>query len=210
MRILDAISRSLMASISTRSQYGQQPRISEPSIQLAARHAVQRKVLIQGGPRPHVHSNHPKCVETRECGGHRRLPGCCASCGANREGGAWSSCCRAASKRTAGENHYRSASCRIAIAWPGSHSISHGESAHRAGVRACCACRLSPIGHVHVTVDDASWVWADASGEPVILNGLQPGPHKVLIQLVNVNHHPIDQGTLQFTIPAAKPQMGMP
>jgi hypothetical protein len=27
---------------------------------------------------------------------------------------------------------------------------------------------------------------------------------------VNVNHHPIDQGTLQFTIPAAKPQMGMP
>ena len=30
-----------------------------------------------------------------------------------------------------------------------------------------------------MTVDDAPWLWADASGEPVVLNGLSPGPHKI-------------------------------
>ena len=48
---------------------------------------------------------------------------------------------------------------------------------------------VSPrIGHIHVTVDDAPWRWADASGEPLIINGLPAGPHKVLIELVNANH----------------------
>src|SRR5437667_4356244 len=36
--------------------------------------------------------------------------------------------------------------------------------------------------HIHVTVDDAPWRWADASGEPLIINGLPAGPHKVLIE----------------------------
>ena len=31
------------------------------------------------------------------------------------------------------------------------------------------------IGHVHVTVDYAGWNWADASGEPLIIQGLEPG-----------------------------------
>jgi Family of unknown function (DUF6130) len=62
------------------------------------------------------------------------------------------------------------------------------------------------VGHIHVTVDDAPWHWADASGEPIIIQGLPPGPHKVLIQLVNSNHQPIDQSAVQVTIPAAKPQ----
>lgn len=31
---------------------------------------------------------------------------------------------------------------------------------------------VSPrIGHVHVTVDDAPWHWAEASGEPLIIQG---------------------------------------
>ena len=30
------------------------------------------------------------------------------------------------------------------------------------------------IGHIHVALDDASWVWADASGNPIILQGLLP------------------------------------
>src|SRR5262245_37328722 len=69
------------------------------------------------------------------------------------------------------------------------------------------ALAVSPrIGHIHVTVDDARWVWADASGEPVIIMGLAPGRHKILIELVNANHRPIDQGTVQVTVPAAKSQ----
>jgi hypothetical protein len=69
------------------------------------------------------------------------------------------------------------------------------------------ALAVSPrIGHIHVTVDDASWHWAAASGDPVIVQGLAPGRHKILIQLVNANHQPIDQGTVQFTMPTAKPR----
>jgi hypothetical protein len=72
---------------------------------------------------------------------------------------------------------------------------------HIAPVFGAAALALSPrIGHIHVSVDDASWVWADASGNPVIINGLSPGSHKVLIQLVNADHQPIDQGTVRLTI----------
>jgi hypothetical protein len=63
------------------------------------------------------------------------------------------------------------------------------------------ALAVSPrVGHIHVTVDDATWHWADASGNPVIINGLLPGPHKVLIQLVNADHQPIDERTVRITI----------
>lgn len=76
------------------------------------------------------------------------------------------------------------------------------ENLHIVPVFGPAALAISPrIGHVHVTVDDASWVWADASGEPVILNGLPPGPHKVRIQLETANHQLLDQGVVQFTVP---------
>ena len=61
---------------------------------------------------------------------------------------------------------------------------------------------VSPrIGHIHVTVDDAPWRWADASGEPLIINCLPPGAHKVLIQLVNTNHQPLDTAVVAFVVP---------
>jgi hypothetical protein len=61
---------------------------------------------------------------------------------------------------------------------------------------------VSPrIGHIHVTVDDTPWRWADASGEPLIINCLPPGPHKVLIELVNANHQTLDKGTVTFVTP---------
>jgi hypothetical protein len=64
------------------------------------------------------------------------------------------------------------------------------------------ALAVSPrVGHIHVRVDDASWVWADASGNPIILMGLLPGTHKVLIELNDANHHGLDQGTVTFVIP---------
>ncbi len=64
------------------------------------------------------------------------------------------------------------------------------------------ALAVSPrVGHIHVRVDDASWVWADASGNPVILMGLSPGPHKVLIELMDANHHTLDKGVITFVIP---------
>lgn len=60
------------------------------------------------------------------------------------------------------------------------------------------------IGHIHVTVDGLPWHWADASGEPVILNGLPPGPHTVLIELVDANHMPFTSQTVAFVIPAPR------
>ena len=57
------------------------------------------------------------------------------------------------------------------------------------------------IGHTHVRVDDASWVWADASGNPIILMGLLPGTHKVQIDLEDANHHPLDHGMVTFVVP---------
>jgi hypothetical protein len=64
------------------------------------------------------------------------------------------------------------------------------------------ALSVSPrVGHVHVTVDGAPWHWADASGTPLILRGLPPGRHTVLIELVDANHQPVDKGTVAFDVP---------
>jgi hypothetical protein len=60
------------------------------------------------------------------------------------------------------------------------------------------------IGHIHVVVDNAPWHWADASGEPLIIVGLPPGPHKVEVILANANHQPLDRATVSFMVPTVK------
>jgi hypothetical protein len=69
------------------------------------------------------------------------------------------------------------------------------------------ALNVSPrIGHIHITVDDASWHFVDASGQTIILVGLPPGPHKVLVELANPSHKVITSQTVRFTIPPAQPR----
>jgi len=64
---------------------------------------------------------------------------------------------------------------------------------------------VSPrIGHIHITVDDASWHFVDASGQTIILVGLKPGPHKVLIELADPTHKVITSQTVRFTVPDLK------
>jgi hypothetical protein len=64
---------------------------------------------------------------------------------------------------------------------------------------------VSPrIGHLHITVDSAPWRWLDASNEPIIVNKLPPGPHHILIELVDPTHKVIEAQTVHFTIPAGK------
>jgi hypothetical protein len=67
------------------------------------------------------------------------------------------------------------------------------------------ALKASPrIGHLHITVDDLPWWWADASDNNTVdIAGLPPGPHKVKITLVDANHRPFagQSVTLTFTIP---------
>ena len=101
---------------------------------------------------------------------------------------------------------------KIIIDAPNAEPLSRGvvfmqyrtENLHILPVYGPAALAISPrVGHIHVTVDDAPWHWADASGVPIIIQGLTPGPHKILIQLVNADHHAIDQRTVQVTVPAA-------
>ena len=76
------------------------------------------------------------------------------------------------------------------------------QNLHLAPVFGPDALAVSPrVGHVHVRLDDAPWFWADASGNPVILMGLPAGSHKVLLELEDANHHPLDKGTVTFVIP---------
>jgi hypothetical protein len=68
---------------------------------------------------------------------------------------------------------------------------------------------VSPrIGHIHVTVDDAPWHWADASGETVVVVGLPPGPHKVLIELADPTHKVITSQEVSFLVPDPKSRVG--
>lgn len=61
---------------------------------------------------------------------------------------------------------------------------------------------ISPrIGHLHITVDDLPWHWLDASGEPLSINGLLPGPHKLLIELEDPTHKAVDSASVSFDIP---------
>ncbi len=54
---------------------------------------------------------------------------------------------------------------------------------------------VSPrIGHLHVTVDDLPWHWLDASGEPLSINGLPPGQHKLLVELEDPTTKPSTAG----------------
>src|SRR4051812_43553829 len=62
------------------------------------------------------------------------------------------------------------------------------------------------VGHLHITVDDLPWWWADASDNNTIdIAGLPAGEHKVKIQLVDANHNvfPGQVVTVTFTVPGS-------
>ncbi|GLR84090.1 hypothetical protein GCM10007857_08000 [Bradyrhizobium iriomotense] len=65
--------------------------------------------------------------------------------------------------------------------------------------------QVSPrIGHLHITVDDLPWWWADASDNNTVdIAGLPPGPHKVTISLVDADHNvfPDQVKTVTFIVP---------
>ena len=79
------------------------------------------------------------------------------------------------------------------------------ENVHIVPVFGKGALNASPrVGHLHVHMDDLPWLWADASDINTIdLAGVPPGPHKILIELVNANHEifPGQAKTVTFTVP---------
>jgi hypothetical protein len=79
------------------------------------------------------------------------------------------------------------------------------ENVHIVPVYGEAAKAVSPrVGHLHITVDDTPWHWADASNEPLIINGFTPGTHKILVQLADPTHKIITSKTITFIIPDVK------
>ena len=81
------------------------------------------------------------------------------------------------------------------------------ENVHIAQVFGAGALNVSPrVGHLHITVDDLPWWWADASDNNTVdIAGFPPGEHKVKIALVDANHNvfPGQVVTVNFTVPAS-------
>jgi hypothetical protein len=70
------------------------------------------------------------------------------------------------------------------------------------------ALNVSPrIGHLHIHLDDLPWGWVEASDNNTIsVAGLPPGQHKMLVELVNAQHHVFPgcaecRQTVTFTVP---------
>src|SRR5262245_15658667 len=62
---------------------------------------------------------------------------------------------------------------------------------------------LSPrVGHLHVTVDDLPWLWADfGQSNTIVLVGMPRGQHKVLIELVDAEGNVFAAETVTFHSP---------
>lgn len=64
---------------------------------------------------------------------------------------------------------------------------------------------VSPrLGHLHVTVDGMPGTWAHTSGDPIIVVGLKPGPHDVLVELADPGHGILAADTVSFVVPDKK------
>src|SRR5688500_16208839 len=65
------------------------------------------------------------------------------------------------------------------------------------------ALKLSPrVGHLHVTLNDLPWHWADFSGtNTIVVAPLPPGSHKLLIEVADSQHRVLTAQTVTFTVP---------
>ncbi|MCW2242042.1 DUF6130 family protein [Azospirillum canadense] len=70
-------------------------------------------------------------------------------------------------------------------------------------VLGAAARNVSPrVGHLHVTVDDLPWHWGDFSNtDTIVVVGMPPGPHKLLVELSDPEHHILAAQTVTFTVP---------
>ncbi|MNI19142.1 hypothetical protein D3C73_725680 [compost metagenome] len=61
---------------------------------------------------------------------------------------------------------------------------------------------VSPrLGHLHVTVDDWKGTWAHTNEDPIILVGLTPGTHRVLLEVADPTHKILTSATESFKVP---------
>ena len=70
-------------------------------------------------------------------------------------------------------------------------------------VAGAAARNLSPrVGHLHITVDDLPWLWADfGQSNTIVLAGMPRGQHKVLIEVVDPEGNVFTGQTVTFYSP---------
>ena len=71
--------------------------------------------------------------------------------------------------------------------------------------------KVSPrVGHLHITVDDLPWLWADfGQSNTIVLAGMPRGQHKVLIELVDAEGNVLTAETLTFHSPGKEIRSSM-
>jgi hypothetical protein len=64
------------------------------------------------------------------------------------------------------------------------------------------------VGHLHIHVDGLSWLWANFNSNPVDVDFIPTGQHKIRLELVNAIHQPVpgQSKTVTFTIPESASQ----
>jgi hypothetical protein len=70
-------------------------------------------------------------------------------------------------------------------------------------VAGAAARSVSPrVGHLHITVDDLPWLWADfGQSNTIVLAGMPRGQHKVLIEVVDPEGNVFTGQTVTFHSP---------
>ena len=70
-------------------------------------------------------------------------------------------------------------------------------------VGGAAARNVSPrVGHLHITVDDLPWQWADyGNSNTIILVGMPRGQHKVLVEVVDAEGNVFTAQTVTFHSP---------
>jgi hypothetical protein len=85
----------------------------------------------------------------------------------------------------------------------------HAENVRIVPVFGAGALNVSPrIGHLHIHIDDLPWGWVEATSDnnTISVAGLPPGQHKMLVELVDADHHVFAEcaecrQTVTFTVP---------
>ena len=65
---------------------------------------------------------------------------------------------------------------------------------------------VSPrVGHLHLTLDNLPWQWADyGNSNTVILVNLPKGEHKLRVEVEDPQGHPYTSKTVTFTVPGSR------
>jgi hypothetical protein len=103
---------------------------------------------------------------------------------------------------------------KLTIAQPLAGPLAHGvafipyrvENLRILPIGGPAATNVSPrAGHLHLTVDDSPWSWADyGQTNTIILINLPKGEHKVLVEVVDPEGRVLTSQTLKFAMPERK------